>query len=175
MTPNLLSSLEQTAAGMQMAYPESVITYLDANFPFINGFPMLPHLSHNNGKKLDLAFFYNEKKSGEALNHYSPSWIGYGVFEEPKGKEVNTPEFCRAHGYFQYSILSWITSQSQSDLVDFDNKRTQFLIRLFVADSNVKKIFIEPHLKQRLNLTSNKIRFHGCGSVRHDDHIHIQL
>jgi len=27
------------------------ITYLDANFPFIDGFPLLPHLSHNDGKK----------------------------------------------------------------------------------------------------------------------------
>ena len=27
-------------------------TYLDANFPFLNGFPLFPHLSHNDGKKI---------------------------------------------------------------------------------------------------------------------------
>ena len=30
------------------------IHYLDANFPFINKFPLLPHLSHNDGKKIDI-------------------------------------------------------------------------------------------------------------------------
>ena len=29
--------------------------------------------------------------------------------------------------------------------------------------------------KTRLLLTSDKIRFHGCQAVRHDDHIHVQL
>ena len=40
---------------------------------------------------------------------------------------------------------------------------------------NLGKVFIEPHLKDRMKLTNSKIRFHGCGAVRHDDHIHIQL
>jgi hypothetical protein len=26
-----------------------------------------------------------------------------------------------------------------------------------------------------LGLTNNKIRFHGCHAVRHDDHLHVQL
>ena len=34
------------------------LVYLDANFPFINGFPLLPHLSHNDGKKIDVSFIY---------------------------------------------------------------------------------------------------------------------
>ena len=47
--------------------------------------------------------------------------------------------------------------------------------RLFYLPQ-IKKIFIEPHLKQRLGLQKeNKIRFHGCGAVRYDDHKHVQL
>lgn len=38
------------------------ITYLDANFPFFDGFPLLPHLSHNDGKKIDLAFMYIDEQ-----------------------------------------------------------------------------------------------------------------
>jgi len=34
------------------------VNYLDANFPFIDKFPLLPHLSHNDGKKLDLSLAY---------------------------------------------------------------------------------------------------------------------
>ena len=37
------------------------IHYLDANFPFINKFPLLPHLSHNNGKKIDISLVYETK------------------------------------------------------------------------------------------------------------------
>ena len=42
--------------------PEGVeLKFLDANFPFFDGFPLLPHLSHNDGKKLDLSFIYEDK------------------------------------------------------------------------------------------------------------------
>ncbi len=45
------------ATKMNNKYPGTVVNYLDANFPFINKFPLPPHLSHNDGKKLDVAFF----------------------------------------------------------------------------------------------------------------------
>ena len=44
-----------------------------------------------------------------------------------------------------------------------------------LKNSNTHKIFIEPHLKQRLGIKNQKVRFHGCGAVRHDDHIHLQI
>lgn len=45
-----------------------------------------------------------------------------------------------------------------------------------IKNPAVRKIFLEPHLKTRLKLSKySKIRFHGCHSVRHDDHIHLQL
>jgi hypothetical protein len=53
--------------------------------------------------------------------------------------------------------------------------RTKALVNMFVSEYEIGKIFIEPHLKTRLKLTSDKIRFHGCQAVRHDDHIHVQL
>ena len=41
------------------------ITYLDANFPFYDGFPLVPHLSHNDGKKIDISFMYKTKDGKE--------------------------------------------------------------------------------------------------------------
>ena len=57
----------------------------------------------------------------------------------------------------------------------FDSTVTKELVNYFASKPVIGKIFIEPHLKTRLGLTSDKIRFHGCQAVRHDDHIHVQL
>ena len=58
-------------------YPGTILNYLEANFPFIDKFPLLPHLSHNDGKKLDVSFHYVNAKTGEHTN-VVPSWLGYG-------------------------------------------------------------------------------------------------
>jgi hypothetical protein len=42
-------------------------------------------------------------------------------------------------------------------------------------DLAVDRIFIEPHLAQRLGVSSPLVRFQGCRAARHDDHIHVQL
>jgi hypothetical protein len=161
-------------AGLEVRkrYPGSVINYLDANFPFYNGFPLLPHLSHDDGTKLDLAFFYTE--NGRRSSKH-PSWLGYGACEEPTAEESNTAEVCAKKGYWQYSALKYFSSSWNRRNFEFDAERTKFLLLMLVAKPNIQKVFLEPHLKQRLGLQSNKIRFHGCQAVRHDDHIHIQL
>jgi hypothetical protein len=164
-----------TVAGeMNKKYPGTVVNYLDANFPFINGFPLVPHLSHNDGKKLDLAFCYKDNATLTATNK-APSPIGYGICEEPTPAEKNTAEFCAEHGYWQYSFLESVMPQSGKKDFVFYGEKTKYLVELFCQDNRVGKIFIEPHLKLRLQLTNSKIRFHGCCAVRHDDHIHVQL
>lgn len=62
--PELKNLAEQVAMEMDKKFPGTVTHYLDANFPFINKFPLPPHLSHNDGKKLDLAFCYLDSKTG---------------------------------------------------------------------------------------------------------------
>ncbi|MFT5819585.1 MAG: hypothetical protein ACI8ZM_000810 [Crocinitomix sp.] len=171
----LLNATLEAAAEMNKTYPGTTLAYLDANFPFINKFPLLPHLSHNDGKKLDLAFFYRKTESNEALNDAAPSFTGYGVFEEPRPLEENKPAFCSNHGYWQYSILGSVVPQWNKSAYTFDQERTKRMLEILCQHQSIGKIFIEPHLKKRMNLRSDKIRFHGCGAVRHDDHIHIQL
>lgn len=168
--PNLKQLLIQTANGL----PDDItLIYLDANFPFINGFPLLPHLSHNDGKKIDLAFFYKNDQ-GKYLNK-TKSLLGYGVVEEPMKSEFNQISSCAEQGYWQYSLLAKFTSQENYSDYKFDLPMTKTLLIRLADNNKTGKIFIEPHLKTRLKLTNNKFRFHGCQAVRHDDHIHLQL
>lgn len=173
--PTLKQALEMTAGQMNEAFPGTQIAYLDANFPFMNGFPLIPHLSHNDGKKLDIAFFYKRASTDERLNGLAPSWMGYGVHEGPLKGEVNMPNECANKGNWQYGFMERIIPQYKKEVMPFDGERTRAIISLLVAQPAVSKIFIEPHLKTRLRLNSQKIRFHGCQAVRHDDHIHMQI
>lgn len=164
----------QVAGEMNSRYPGTVVNYLDGNFPFFNGFPLFPHLSHNDGRKLDLAFCYKDRHSMQETNA-TPSPIGYGICEEPTESEKNTAAFCAEKGYWQYSFLKKVVPQASKNDFLFYPQKTKALVELFASDSRIGKIFIEPHLKTRLQITSDKIRFHGCRAVRHDDHIHVQL
>jgi hypothetical protein len=164
----------RVATEMNRKYPGTVINYLDANFPFFNGFPLFPHLSHNDGKKLDLAFCYKDKQSLQESNE-APSLIGYGICEEPTAAEKNTAAYCAQQGYWQYSFLKSLIPQGRKYDFLFYPQKTRDLVELFANDSRIGKIFIEPHLQSRLHISSDKIRFHGCRAVRHDDHIHVQL
>lgn len=172
--PELREAVYQVAAEMQAAYPGTQLNYLDANFPFFDGFPLFPHLSHNDGKKLDLAFRYFDRATGLPVNE-SPSAIGYGVCEAPRPGEEDMPAQCAGKGYWQYSCLVNLVPQGNKDRYPFDAAQTKALAARLTAHPAIGKLFIEPHLKARLQLTSPKVRFHGCQAVRHDDHIHVQL
>lgn len=172
--PELKQAAFDVAKQMSNKFPGTVINYLDANFPFINNFPLVPHLSHNDGKKLDVAFCYIDNKTGKETNDV-PSIIGYGISEEPRPGEVNTASLCKKKGKWQYSFMMKIMPQGNKLGYTFDSTRTKELVTLFASQPAIGKIFFEPHLKTRLKLTSGKIRFHGCQAVRHDDHIHVQI
>lgn len=165
----------ESAKKMNIRHPDVSLIYLDANFPFINGFPLIPHLSHNDGRKLDLAFFYNDNKTGNYRTGV-PSPIGYGIHEEPLSGENNTASFCADNGYWNYDLIRNVIPQGNKVHYQFNSILTKELLVILLNDSRTGKIFLEPHLKDRLDLGSYaKLRFHGCHAVRHDDHIHIQL
>lgn len=151
------------------------IIYLDANFPFINGFPLLPHLSHNDGRKVDVSLIYKDE-NGISNHNPNPSLIGYGVYEEPREKEFNQTQFCEDASYWQYGYASAIGFNVDEDL-SLNEPLTKLLIEQIQSHPNVQKVFIEPHLISRLNIKNiqSKLRFHGCHAVRHDDHIHFQV
>ncbi len=158
-----------TNSSEQLKKENIQITYLDANFPFYDGFPLLPHRSHNDGKKIDISFMYTSKSIS---TNKKPSLSGYGAFVKENNTTANS---CLEKGYWQYGFTKYLTLGKNEEL-KFDSKKTRILIKSFLNQHQTHKIFIEPYLKQKLNLTNyDKIRFHGCKAVRHDDHIHLQI
>ena len=173
VTPKMHTVLKDVSLRMHTEFPRVKVVYLDANFPFFDGFPLLPHLSHNDGKKIDISFIYKKEK-GEITN-LKPSISGYGVFEKPIKNEVNQTNICMERGFWQYNFTKYLTFGNFNDNLKLSEKATKHLVNKILKNNKVSKLFIEPHLKNRLNLHHKKIRFHGCRAVRHDDHIHFQI
>lgn len=164
VTPQTAAVLRETADAVDRRYPGTVTLVLDANFPFAKGFPLLPHLSHDDGTKADIALFY--RQDGRYLPGKTRSPIGYFAFEDG-------PSDCPG----AWPTLRWNFSALQAlwPAYDLDAARTRYILSRLVRDPRVGKIFVEPHLKMRLGLSDEKIRFQGCRAARHDDHIHVQL
>ncbi len=173
VTPELNSQLLHLSNNSKLTQPSIQVRYLDACFPFLNQFPLLPHLSHYDGNKIDLSLVY-ENKQGEIVNK-SKSISGYGVFEGPKENEFDQTAYCKKEGYFQYDYPKYLTLGKINKQLQFSEFGTRLLLEAILDSPGFGKIFIEPHLKERLGVHDKRIRFQGCRAVRHDDHIHIQL
>ena len=171
--PELHELLRDISIELENKHKGIKLVYLDANFPFIDKFPLLPHLSHNDGNKIDICFIYQDSK-GKIVNN-KPSVSGYGVFEAPNPTELDQTSECKKKGYWQYDYPKYLTFGSINDEISFSEIGTKNLINLILRNKNVEKLFLEPHLVKRLNLNNSNIRFHGCRAVRHDDHIHLQI
>ncbi|WP_109438490.1 hypothetical protein [Aquimarina sp. AU119] len=173
VTPQLQNALQQIAHSFEESNPEIKLVYLDANFPFIDNFPLLPHLSHDDGKKIDISFIY--KNQEHHIVNKKPSISGYGVFESPTKNEHQQTTICKQKGYWQYDFTQYFTFGTVNKSLKFSKKATKDLLLAIVKQKQVSKVFIEPHLRYRLGIQSPKIRFQGCRAVRHDDHIHLQI
>ncbi len=171
--PELNNAIGKIANEFEKKNSGIKMVYLDANFPFINKFPLLPHLSHNDGKKIDVSLIY-ENQNGQLTNK-KPSISGYGAYESPTKKEYDQVSICKSKGNWQYDFPKYLTLGKINKDIVFSKKGTRELVNLIVKQNGIGKLFIEPHLKTRLNLINGKVRFHGCQAVRHDDHIHFQL
>lgn len=173
--PALIDIVKGAGRTLRKSYPELELLYLDAGFPFWDGFRLFPHLSHDDGRKLDLCFIYSDGRSNQPANR-TPALLGYGAVEAPRAGEHDQPAQCAGQGYWQYNLLQIITPEFGSENLRFDEAANRQLLQLLARQPRTDKIFIEPHLKQRLRLSNlGKIRYQGCRSVRHDDHIHVQF
>lgn len=164
VVPELKSVLKDYSAKMESAFPGTKTVVLDANFPFFSGFPLFPHLSHDDGRKVDLAYYYESDQV--YLPGVTRSPIGYFAFE-------NGPTDCPDNVITLRWDLAWL--QTLWPGYQLERMRMRAAIQWLAEDNRVGKIFIEPHLKLRLGVDSDKIRFQGCRAARHDDHIHIKL
>ena len=159
--PQVRNELRELAAFMQREFPGTRTRYLDANLAFGDGFPLLPHLSHRDGLKVDLAFYYPADRQ--------PSPVGYWVSEQPRPGE---PMPCRG----RRSWLRWDFAWLQPLLAEeWDGARTGAALRWLLERPSVERVLLEPHLQQRLGLVHDKLRFQGCHAARHDDHFHLSM
>jgi hypothetical protein len=169
-THRLMDRLSSFIAG---EFKDSQISYLDVGFPFFDGFPLLPHLSHSDGRKLDIAFFYRRSANGRPVVVGAPSPIGYWAYAAPKEGEARP---CAGASSWLRWNFGWM--QPHFSDWDLDLERTMALLQWLAREGpefGVEKVFVEPHLRQRMGLSSRVIRFQGCGAARHDDHIHIAM
>lgn len=162
------AALLQTATRLQARFPGTTLRYMEASWP-LGKRPMPPHLSHGDGRQIDLALFYVDLK-GRPLAA-PPTASGYGAFEPPLR---NSDRRCTGATKRPPTIDA---SDPPGDRNwRLDEARTAALVRLLAADPRVRRIFIEPHLKTRLGLSGlGKVRFAGCQAARHDDHIHVDF
>lgn len=173
VTHDLAELLNKSAQAVNKKFDGTQTLVLDGNFPFLTGFPLLPHLSHDDGLKADLAFYYMDGKGGY-LPGYMKSPIGYWGYTQPREGEV-----APCTNYKKFS-LRWDFDFLQSALPQYElePKRTAFLLNWLTNEGRqygLEKILLEPHIKSRLGLKSDLIRFQGCRAARHDDHIHLQV
>ncbi len=170
--PEVKASAENAAHRLAEKHPGAAICYMDANFPFIDGYPLEPHFSHRDGKKLDVALHWVDRKTNLPI-FGTPKPLGYGAFELPLPGEPDKDDDCRKSRWRNFDFNRF-GSYDKKDF-RFDVERTADMIRFFAEEKAVNMILLEPHLKQRLGLGKyGKIRFQGCKAARHDDHIHVQ-
>lgn len=153
--------------------PEGVtMLYLDANFPFA-GMPLLPHLSHKDGEKLDLALVYEDAEG--QITAAGKSVTGYGAYDGPLPGEFDQSAQCAKQGRaLNYQMTRWMSLGTFNDDLKFSVRGNRALLQSFFRHHPKGKCFLERHLKNRIGSFPN-IGFQGCHSVRHDDHIHLQL
>lgn len=162
-------ALVEAARAMADRYPGEKLRFMDASGASgVTPFP--PHRSHGDGPQIDLALYYTDV-AGKPLHHF-PDTSRYGGFwpaEPPRpGEEIACPDGRKgsAEKPDPPSDRPW----------RLDEARTAALIRLLAADPRVKRILIEPHLERRLGFWGHpKLRFAGCQSARHDDHLHVDF
>jgi hypothetical protein len=165
VAPELLDVAQAAASTVAQNYPGTITLALDGSFPFFDGMPLMPHLSHDDGEKLDFAFYYQANSQYLPATTRSP--IGYWAFE--LDDETTCPP-------------AWLTGrwnmralQSLWPNRPLEAARTTLLVKTILANPRVTKAFLEPPLAAQLGLSDPKLRFQGCRAARHDDHLHIQL
>lgn len=173
--PEVKIMLDAMARDLGQSYPGLVVATLDIGFPVIDGFPLPPHLSHDDGRRIDLAYFYKDAAENP-VPLAAPSFFGYWGFEAPAAGEDALCMDKTRWLTFRWD-MGWLQRFVRTDL-RLDEERTAAMLRWLVEkgpEYGVSKILLEPHMVKRLGVASPMIRFQGCRAARHDDHIHVEV
>lgn len=171
VTPEMFDILIETADRINAKNSDLKLVYLDTSFPFSKEMPLPPHISHSSGNKVDLTYVY--RKNGKIVNHGS-SISGYGNFEGPKSGEFDQPKNCLERGKYFYDFSKYFSLGAKKDL-EFDAENTRLILEELLSNHETRRIYLETHLKNRMNINDERVSSAGCWAVRHDDHIHFQI
>ena len=166
--PHTYAAYTESVLRFQKDHPGVTVRYLDAGFVFPT-LPLLPHLSHSDGQKIDVAFLFME--DGVYVDR-ARSPIGYW------GYAKESPERSECTGVTQklgpLSIpLRWDFDALQPfwPELHLDVAKNRALFRAFAADPRVCSILLEPGLHTPLR--APKLTKNSCAVARHDDHFHL--
>ncbi|PUB13688.1 hypothetical protein [Yoonia sediminilitoris] len=172
VTSAMKTHADAVASHMHEQFPGTRTRALDASFPLLDGFPLLPHLTHDDGQKLDLALYWDDAAGTYQLAR-AKSIIGYWGFAVPRAGETQS---CADETGLS---LRWDLDWLQPYLRDWtlNEARTGAALRWLANNPTGTdyKLFIEPYLAKRLGVQSEHVRFQGCKAARHDDHIHVEF
>lgn len=164
--PDVRDALVRVSQAFGKANPGSVVLFMDASGADGRK-PFYPHLSHGDGRQVDLAVFYTDLQGRPLAAPPKTGRFGYGAYEPPRPGD---PTVCK--GVHRPGDKGTPADRRWR----LDDVRTRDFVRRLVADPRVRRVFIEPHLKKRFGLQNNpKVRFAGCKAARHDDHIHVDF
>ncbi len=169
-TPAARDALRDVAARVAATTPGRQIRYLDAGFPFFAWFPMLPHLSHGDGRKVDIALPFIDPVTGRPAAGGARSPIGYWGYVPPR---PGSPLPCDGRSSWRRWELRWL--QPLLPELQLDAAALAALLNELAASPRVTRVFVEPHIGARVGIAHRKIRFQGCAAARHDDHIHVEF
>lgn len=169
-TPSARTSLSVVAERLAVAAPGRRLSYLDAGFPFFAWFPMLPHLSHGDGRKIDLALLFVDPVTGRPVTGRARSPIGYWGYVQPG---AGSPRPCEGRSSWLRWDFAWL--QPLLPGLRLDDAAMRILLEELAASPRVSRVFVEPHVSARFGMAHPKIRFQGCAAARHDDHVHVEF
>ena len=168
VTPPALAALQQAAQTVRTAYPGAAVRYMEASWASGKR-PMPPHLSHGDGREVDLALYYETARGSPLGRTPTLDPLGYGAFEPPR---TEAERVCKDGALGANDA----PDPPKTRAWRLDETRTRLLLKTLTADPRVRRVFIEPHLKARLGFGGDdKVRFAGCQAARHDDHLHVDF
>jgi len=157
VVPALAADALAIADDVRARDPGTSVRYLDGAFPF-PGLPLLPHLSHGDAHRLDLALPF--ESGGSPIGYF-----GYAPLAD--GESPACPP--------RLFDLRWDLDPIQPLLGPpvLDVARASRLVRAAVARPGIRRVLVEPHVADQLGVRSSEIAFQGCHAARHDDHVHL--
>lgn len=141
--------------------PSAQVRYLDGAFPLGPYFPILPHLSHGDGRRLDIALVF-EDGTGSPLGYF-----GYAPLDPDEQPACPSQWLDRR---WDLDALQPLFGPPRLDV-----SRSSRILRAAIARPRITRVLLEPHVSHELGVRATKLVFQGCRAARHDDHMHVEV